>query len=282
MERFYLENLLDRQASEKENIITVFKARGFLMDEQDGKYYLSNNGTIRDVEYLDSALKEFHLGHVTNVGNYVERVWRDPYERCDIHSKIIRPCSIEIVIDDHATVESAIAFFQSTKRFGYECCYLKRSWSYYSFFMFGPKADVRELEPYVAYYVKAISSCGVYTWASCDGNHPHGGKIYVYSEYPSYMWHEAIWNYILQPRFGELPFIERGIRFNASNQGQIYRTVYAMADFLYTNRFAIRKLKSKTLENIDEKYRKNHSSKEIEEFYQSECERVLSNAVIGE
>lgn len=189
--------------------------------------------------------------------------------------KALRPFKVELVISKTADVKSAIDFFTSTERISKESCINDHSWYQYAIESLGPKADARELEAYVAYYVKAISACGVYTCRSCDGDHPNGGLIYVDSEYPSCIWHQCIWNKIIQPRFGAVPYIGNSIRLTHKNQEVIYNTVYHIADFLYQNRSQILHLKKQTLENINSHFIKHHSLEEIEAFYTEECERVM-------
>ena len=215
---------------------------------------------------------------VINKKEYVEKSRRnwDKYALCRSYTyKALQPYKVEIVISKTANVESVIDFFTSIERIGKESCICSHSWYQYAIESLGPKANVRELEAYVSYYVKAISACGVYTCRSCDGNHLDGGGLYVDSEYPSYIWHNCIWSKIIQRRFGPIPYIGSSIKFTHMNQAAIYTIVYHIADFLYQNRFHIRDLKKQTLENINSHFIRHHSSKEIEAFYTEECERIM-------
>lgn len=280
MKEFYLSGVLNKEKSTQETIIDILKARGFLIDYVDGHFYISDNAMVDDVQYLKKSLREYSLGFIVDNEEYIiksRRNW-DKYALTRSYNyKSVKPSSIEIVIYENVSVDHAVELFNCTGRYAEECTSLVMSWHQYAIEILGPKVAVSHLEPYVAYYVKAVSSCGVFTSISCDGNHPNGGEIYVESDYPSNIWHWYIWKYIVQSQFGLMPFIEKGIPFNTNNQREIYSKVYKVADFLYTNRKKIRGLKEKTLDNIDKRFIHIHSAEEIEEFYRAECERVMQS-----
>lgn len=278
MGKFHLEHLLIGDNSQ-EIIIKILQARGFLIENQDGRLYLSDNATIGDAQYLSWGLSEYGLGEVLDKKDYVTRCRRDLYNYrygWTYTYEAIKPSSVEINVFEKASVEAAVEFFHSSKRIGPESASFSLDWAAYSHEVFGTKTDVRYLESYVAYYVKAISSCGVYTSMSCDGNHPDGGAVYVQSSYPSNIFHEYIWEYLVMPRYGQIPYIENKISFSDQTQTELYRQIYEIADFLYLNRRAIREMKMLTVEYIDKRFRKSHSEEEIEEFYRSECRRVFT------
>ena len=278
MKDFLLTDLLSEGKDTTEVIIKILQARGFLIDSFNGRYYLSDNATVDDAEYLDFGLNEYNIGHVVNKNEYVEKRRRNWYKYAlspTYTYKALQPFKVEIIISKSADVDSAISFFTSIERVGEDCSSFERGWSQFAIESLGPKANVRELEAYVSYYVKAISACGVYTCRSCDGNHSDGGSIYVDSEYPSDNWHRFIWSKIIQPRFGAIPFIGDRIRFTRKTQEEIYSTVYQIANFLYQNRLHVLYLKKQTLENLNSRYIKHHSSAEIEAFYIEECNRVM-------
>lgn len=280
MKQFHLSNIIKKETYYKKAIIRILMARGFLIDEYEGNYYLSDNSTMDDLEYLKRGMAKYCLGNVIDDGRYVTRSRRN-WDKNDISRnytyKNIQPKRIEIIISDSATIDAAIDFFHSVGRNGSEAGPNIRTWREYSIEVFGNKVSVEQLEAYVAFYVKAVSACGVYTCFSCDGNHEDGGRIYVDSDYPSSIWHENIWNYIIKPRFGDIPYIGYGIYFDEDNQAEVYEIVYEIAAFLYTNRYKIRELKKFTLENFTKKYLDTHCIEVIEKYYQAECEKVLVN-----
>ncbi len=277
MHGFFLTQILEKKQSAQDTIIDILQARGFLIEKYNDKYYLSDNATVNDAEYLADGFKRYGLGYVINNKEYIisrRTDWQNaPFLLYSYYS--LQPLKVEIVISNTALIDSAVDFFMETKQFSEECSGCSRSWAQYTIERLGTKANVRELEPYVAYYVKAISSCGVYTFRSCDGNHPNGGKIYVEVDYPSNILHENIWSYIIQPRYGNIPYIGTGIHFSSSNQQDVYKKIYEIADYLYQNRLRIRGLKLLSVMNINKKFIKTHSEEEIEAFYKEECKELL-------
>lgn len=279
MSIFFLKNILSNAENEHAAIIKILQARGFLIEFHDGKYYLSDNATVDDAKYLSFGLTSYNIGYVIDNEEYIERYrrnWNKDAISFSYSYRGVQPLKVEIVISNVASIDSAIRFFSNKGRISGECTNYTHSWAQYAVELLGPKADVRNLEPYVAYYVKAISACGVYTWSSCDGNHfKEGGGIFAKAEYPSCIWHQYVWKYIIRPRFGDIPYIGKGIKLTEKNKSSIYNTVYGIADFLYNYRREIRSLKQKTLERINSKYINKHSSEEIESFYIDECTRIM-------
>lgn len=283
VEQFHLSSIINEKSDNREVIINILKARGFLIDTQDNKFYLSDNSTMCDLKYLEQGMKKYSIGVVCDDGKYITKSRRnwDKYNPYRSYTyKSIQPKKIEILIDDNATIDATIEFFHSVGRNGSEAGPSIRSWREYSIEVFGNKASVEQLEAYVAFYVKAISSCGVYTCYSCDGNHENGGKVFVDSNYPSSLWHKNVWEYIVKPNFGDIPYIGDGITFDKETQTEVYETIYNIATFLYANRFRIRQLKANTLGKFTKKFIDEHGKEELEKYYQVECERVLKNAKI--
>lgn len=279
MKQFYLKSIIEGEKNNQKAIILVLMSRGFLIDENKGKYYLSDNSTMDDLEYLKEGFEECNFGKIVDQHEYVKKSRRN-WNKNSLGPRsyeylCIQPEKVEIIVDEMAEVESAIEFFFKEGQHGDVAEYVRRSWREFSVQDFGEKVSIRHLESYIAFYVKAISSCGVYTNCSCDGNHPNGGHVFVYADYPSGCWHENIWKYLVVPRFGNIPYVGKEITFNKDNQIELYKKLYSIADFLYFNRVKIRKLRAKTIEKLTKKYIDRHSEAEIEKFYQIECERIL-------
>lgn len=258
--------LLDRIISSDdriENIIKILKARGYLIDEKYGKYYLSDNAAILDVELLNVGMKKFELGHLTfadwNFGDKIE------------------PFTIEIQISEAATIQNAIDFFEDVGGMS-EALFTNCNWKYFVRRIHGHKIATYYLEPYVAYYVKAVSACGVVTCSSCDGNHNRKGPIYIAVSYPFTIWHEYIWRYIVCRKFGKLPCIGEKIDFyNLQSQKHVYQQVYEIADYLYRNRIIIRDIKKQTVNKFTNRYLRKLGHKDTEKIYRQECERVFAD-----
>ena len=290
MNTFYLENLLDNKTDNVSKIIAILKARGILIWEgkKHGQFYVSDNSGEEDAEYLAKAFKTYQLGsfvcgpYVTVENRYFPEYGK--YYDCYIHHPA------EFFVSKDASVEAAIEFFHQEGRISFSAVWYTWPWATYSHREMQNQIPAKYLESYVAYYVKAISACGVFACFSCDGNHhiissrrrrrrenPDFGEVVVQSDSPSNIWHKYIWEYIVQPVFGPISFIENGIAIR--DPYVTYPLIYEIADYLYENRMEIRKLKAETVATIDEKkFRKNKSYEEIKEFYISECERVMNTS----
>lgn len=270
-----METIFDRirnnHQSDSAAIVEILMARGFLIEEDNEKYYLSDNAATADIDYLSNGLIQYSIGRVVDEKKRITK-----HRRCwdmggSFKYQAFVPHSVEILIDENASVDNAIRFFQSSGRIGGEAGDRIRSWVEFRTEEMGMKPSVRELEPYVSFYVKAISACGVIAWESCDGNHKNGGKVYVHSVYPSNIWHECIWKYVVNSRFGSIPYIEDGIPFNQETQGTVYLKLYEIADYLYKNRWRIREVKRYSLEEFDKKYRHTYPKEQLEKRFRERC-----------
>lgn len=274
---FYLQDILNPELDTRANIVEILRARGFLIDCYENKYYLSDNASVDDLEYLKEVMVQCDLGKVIEHKKCVKRYRRnwntEILENSYVYYAIL-PKGIEIYISNEAKVENILQLFEEG-RYGGDAGTSSRTWNQFLVEEFGTKAPVKHLDPYVAFYVKAISACGVDTYYSCDGNHIQGGYIFVKATYPSKIWHEYIWKYIIQKKFDDIPFIEEKIPFNSDNQGQVYKMIYSVARYLYDNRMLIRNIKRDTIRNLTKKRIKGLSDKEIERLYRYECKRTF-------
>ena len=279
----FLEELITNDMKKNASIITFLRARGFFIDETDGHYFLSDNATVGDYEYLKKGLNEYQLGTIKKTGEFgrsSRRVWNLDFLEKSYTYETINHEQIEIKIDDNATIDNVYAFFDEMGQNRSPEIWEKRTWREYVIEKLPCKPNVCQLEGYVSFYVKAISSCGVYTYTACDGNHINGGAVYVGAKYPWNIWHEYIWKYIVQKNFGDITYISHGIKFfNEKSQQEIYMKLYHIANFLYENRRRIREIKAETLKNITERILSYHDD-EIEHFYRCECEKILRSIEI--
>lgn len=277
-----MDSLFDRIRREHQSeplaIIEILIARGFLIEEENGRYYLSDNAAVDDIDYLSSGLVQYSIGRVVDEQKYITKRRRSWSMGGSYEYKTFAPRSVEIIIDENASEDDAIRFFHSTGRIGEEASDRLRSWVEFCIEDMAVKPPVRILEPYVSFYVKAISACGVYTWTSCDGNHKNGGMVYVRSEYPSNILHECIWQCVVQPRFGGIPYIGEAISFDQKTQDLVYLKLYDIASFLYRNRWRIREIKRHSVDEFDKKYRHTHSKKQIEERFRERFQHGLNGA----
>jgi hypothetical protein len=275
---FHLDNLLVSEDTPENNIIRILHARGFLIENYEGKCYLSDNASYEDLIYLQECFEKYDLGHIVEHKLPViktRRSWAGLFTNGSNPYKALLPFSAEIILNDNVSVENAIELFHDIRQDGSEAGGEFKSWTQFAIERCPPKTPVRKLEPYVAYYVKAISSCGVYTCYSCDGNHKNGGRIIVGADYPSNLWHECIWDNVVVQKFGEIPYIENGIVFDDMNQTALYQRLYDIASFLYKNREQIRRLKADTLKWCNKRYIKSHSNVEMDSIYRTQCSCVF-------
>ncbi len=273
----FLESVVGVDASSKEEaIIDILIARGFLIDRFEDGWYLSDNADYKDAEDLAAGLAEHNIGRVVYDSKYYEEKTREPWVKDPVAKPIsyksLLPHKVRIDINNNASIEDAWAFFQSIPFVSFAVCGVKNDWCEFSRIMFPFKVAAMYFEPYVALYVKAASSCGVYMYYSCDGNHEKGGSVIARSEYPSTIWHKWIWESVVQPRFGQIPFIDgNGIRYNAQTQAQVFQDVYKIALFLYSNRFEIRRIKYEAASQFTKKFLRTHTDEEIEAVFIDNC-----------
>ncbi len=213
----FFEKITQNDCTREDKIFRILMARGFLLDRKAGKMILSDNAHPKDFEYLDALLKEHHLGYLVED---------------------------ELILGPDARYEDAIALFEHDQKIGMECVFQASRWDQLKLRSCGPKVQVSWLEPYVAYYVKAITACGVETDYSCDGNIAYSSKarreVIVGSRYPFGYWHDYILDHILEVKDWNF---SRGIPFTEGHQYDLYYKIYTMADYLYQHRIEIRQMR---------------------------------------
>ena len=259
-EQGFFSEIVSGASTKEEQIIRILKARGFLIDEKDGKYYLSDNAAEDDTVYLSEGLEEFSLGRVIQI----------------CHKNI----SAEIRISHEASLEDAFAFFKQESHISFPIVRYKQPWSKLISHSFGSKVNLRVLEPFVARYVKAVSACGVSTNYSCDGNFPGQDRIKVYADYPFGIWHCLICRYIIPPRL-KTEFDDMGEWvFTKGTQYKSYLLLNQAAEYLYDHRKAIRGIKATARETIKTSKLKHLSDEELAELFTKSIEYAISEVPI--
>ena len=278
MENFYLSSLISKDLTNKEKIIEILRRRGFFIDKEDDKYFLSDNADVEDALFLDDCFEKFHLGKVINDKEYKKskrRQW-NRIKGISYPCNSLKPNSVEIIVDENTSINDVIRTFFGETRISNGLGDTPVSWREFAIEVFPPKVPVCELEPYVSFYVKAISSCGVYTYHSCDGNHKDGGSVYVWSNYPSKLFHECVWNEIICKKYGSIPYIGgEGLIFDEKTQAETYCLVNQIASFLYKNRKIIRNSKIKASKELKEDFFACENEIEKIEKYRSICKVEL-------
>lgn len=247
----------------REKIMRILMARGFLIDYKNGYYFLSDNAAVEDYKYLKKLLEKYNLGTVVGIE------FRDYVKKYGVVQKVIIPYTAKIIIYDEACLSDVMKAFNENKRIRYAICSQTRRWSEFCFRSYGEKIPVKYLEPYIAYFVKALSACGVYTNYSCDGNHPHGDRLIVESDYPFNLWQDYLLDNLIPQEYGM--HFSQTVLFENDKYETYYR-VYLTADYLYSNRVKLRSVKEKAIQNITKKYRHTHTVQEIESCFITGCE----------
>ncbi len=265
-ETAYFDNIISQYSSKENAIIGLLEARGFFIDKNGNEHYVSDNATINDANYLKLGLEKNNLGTVETDKMIIR-------ERG--YHRVLMPYTAKVLIDNNANIDNVIDFFKSSGRISQEVTYGERRWSEFVYREFGRKCDVQVLEPYIAYYVKAISACGVWTNFSCDGNHIPKERVTVGSYYPYSIWQEMIEKYYLSGIDQCFINMQTGISINEANQYDIYFKIYKAAAYLYHNRYRIRKQKSIVTKDFNRKIYRKHNSKSLEFMFREKCESIL-------
>ncbi len=237
-DEFFLK-LKENCNTDKEYIVELLKLRGFLFDEDSERLMLSDNGHASDYNYLQEILRKYHLGIIANG---------------------------EILIDNFEYNDFIENEFKINKEISFPVCCIERDWKYFKQRIHGHKVPVAVLEPFIARYIKAISSCGVLTDMSCDGNHNNKNKMHFYpSRLGSGEWHKLICEKCLIDRF-KIPWSDdyTSMLFLKGNKYDTYYEVNKAAEYLYNNRIKIREIKQSAFKDISSSYLRHHSANEIE------------------
>lgn len=287
-EEQFFDHICRNCITEEEKIVAILIARGFLIEKTGGRYYLSDNAHAEDARYLAKAIEDYNIGKVVDSGERIKssrKVWNsNSFERSKQYDSL-SPQTVEICFNSNAQAKQAVSLFEGLEIHGGEAGANTIGWLQYAREMLGDKAKLALLEPYIAYYVKAVSACGVYTASSCDGNHENGRRMIVEADGPSDIWHRSIWEFLVQPRFGYIPFIGNRLPLTESNQFERYLQIHEIATFLYQNRVAIRAIKEQSVSGIVEQYRKSRNfrkkaprewKEQMDDYYALECQRVLA------
>ena len=195
--------------------IDLLIRRGFLIDENEHGYYLSDNSHPSDKEYLEEILESYKIGHIDQNG-------------------------IIIIEEDSSAAKALLSLFAPVERgsIGVGTSTETRSWSYQVRRRFhSPKIPLNWLEPNIAAYIKTLSACGIYTGGCCDGNHPDRAVLKIEFEYPFQYIHKAMWEYHLNSLFHlkwERSYSTIGLR--RDRQGQ-YDELFRAAQYIYENRW---------------------------------------------
>lgn len=287
----FFEKIRGECSSEREYVIEILKLRGFLFDESPNGLIISDNSSIDDKRELDALLMKYHLG-------YVRRK--------------------KVIIENTDCAELISTEFRANYWRNYEVGYTswRGNWKYFKHREHGDRVSAMALEPFIARYIKALSACCVLTWCSCDGNHPLCQRLLIYMiGDASTLWHKLLYRKCLAPRFGLNFVFERNSalmyflvepeylayynRYRANRYGaeeipdtnepkfSAYYKLNKAAEFLYTNRQALRKIKQAAMMDIPacrlrHRSLKNEVAKEFEAKASELLDRAMPNVSAAE
>lgn len=229
-------------SSDRAYIIELLKFRGFLFEELTDKVMLSDNSHDSDREYLGDLLTRYNLGYIVNN---------------------------EVVITNVDYMEFIQNEFREGKQIGIPSCWQGRDWRYFKRREHGEKVAVSWLEPFIARYIKAISACCVLTVGSCDGNHSGENKMFIMTEGEgSVPWHKLICEKCLVSKY-DIDWINdyTAIQFSAETKFSTYYEVNKAAEFLYSNRKEIRRIKDAAFCRMSNGYLKHRTTEEIKKEF---------------
>ena len=239
----FFEKLKNESETNQDFILTLLKLRGFLIEKDRDKLYLSDNSHMSDFKYLYDLLEKYELGEIVNS---------------------------KIVLYDTDCSKFIENEFRENNQIGGESCSVFRDWRYFRNREHGHKAAVSWLEPFIAHYIKAISACCVLTVGSCDGNHPGKNMMFIMTEGAgSIPWHKLICEKCLVGKY-DINWINdyTAMKFSPNTKYDTYYEVNRAAEFLYKNRIKIRNIKDTAFQGMaDIGLRYRHASEEIEKEF---------------
>lgn len=218
----FFDVLISRIENEKLRAIQYLLCRGFLLENKDGEWYVSDNSHKNDPFEMNQILKKNQVGEIDASGR--------------------------IVLWNNANVDTLKNMFTCEYQKGFESEGNVRSWQWFRRREHGYKIPTMDLEPFIAMYVKAISACGIETWFSCDGNNHRDLAIEIgMNGMPNRFWHKMIWEKILNVRF-DLPWEKdyEYIRLD-ENKFKYYAKLNKAALFLYESRQQFRYMKKEVM-----------------------------------
>ena len=228
----YFNNIYQKCQSDYEKVIELLKARGFLIDIIQEDVYMSDNSHKDDIYYLKSILEKNDMGTVNNKKIFI----KNPYKYFFIENE-----------------------FQFDEQMNYEICQSSYGWDYFRYRVHGHKVAVQDLEPFIARYVKALSSVGVVMAGSCDGNKV--GEKYALVQYEdccSSFWHILICEKLKEYNI-DLKWTKGGrLYFDANSKEKIYNNLNVAADIIYRNRVELRNIKQKVLAEYSNSFLKRN------------------------
>lgn len=252
----FFEKIRSKCSSEREFIIEIIKARGFLIDEISDEWIVSDNSHKDDAEYLDKLLRINKIGHVASDKIVIENTDCSEFIRNEFCDKY-------------------------HYRSGWGECRPTSEWKYFKRREHGIKVPVFALDPFIARYIKAISACCVITSMSCDGDHAGRSTMIVNIDGQwSLLWHKLICEKMLVNKY-KIKWSDgfHIIKFNRNTKYETYYAVNKAAELLYRHRKEIRHIKQTALADMSPKYLEQHPSDEIAREFAARASELFDRAI---
>jgi len=231
--------------------VKMLKRRGFLLERQGEDIILSDNAHVDDIEFLSEIVNNTYIGYLD--GNRL------------------------IITDDKPEKIWPLFAPISPGSVGVGSCIVTHSWNKMKTRFCANKIPVRWLEANIAYYIKALSACGIYTGGCCDGNHPGRKELYIEFDGPAYKeLHKCIWEVLLVDRFSinwNKSFTAVDLQKERQDQ---YDQLFFAADYIYQNRQWLRDARMESAAWITKSIRKRMSQEEITERFMREIKANLA------
>lgn len=236
----YFDEILSKANTTNEKIYSILSARGFLLNLENNELTISDNSTRGDIENLEIIISG----------------------REGLNIK-----ELEILSNGAFLLSEWDDLFTEKEEISFACISFERKWSYYKNRIYGESVNAMDLEPFIARYIKALSSIGIDTSMSCDGNHSgdiqsQSMKVSVtFNSKYDQIWHKIVSEFVLHQQniwnYGKKNNVI--LYYNESTQLEKYLTILDDANQIYDNRLVLRELKNKTnklaqikQKNIDE------------------------------
>lgn len=212
-------------SNQQDYYIELLKARGFLIDVINGKYYLSDNSHSDDAGYLAEIIGDN--------GQAIEAEGN----------------TFEIVLKDNPDVLPLENLFSVNAQIGGEAEGNGCGWFYFKHRIHAAKVPVNMLDPFVARYIKAFNACCVMTDGCCDGNNHGQNRVSItITSGACEEWYELICRKLIAGKFNIIwGNGYRFITFKRQDKYLVYFELNKAAEYIYNHRKELRDIKSAAL-----------------------------------
>ncbi len=242
--------------------INLLQRRGFIIEPcSEDIYQLVGPYNEQDIKYLSDILKSAEAGNVSPNGTFV--VNNNP--------------DLQILHN---------LFVRTDERIGGGECSVNRSWSEVMYSQYGHAQDipVSWLDPYVAYYVRVLALCGLFTASCCDGNHinPKRRTLNIVFDSPIYStFHRWMWE-----KYGQSIHIpwhwskdKAFVKIQDDNASEIYNNLFLSAQLFYEKKDYFIKVRQDAAQRIGKEAAGIMQNEELIDRFISELELVSSKNI---